>query len=201
MEHTRRKSSRLKGFDYNTPGAYFVTICTYKMRMLFWEDPTGIKNLTIDKRLNFAGQIADEAIKNLPKVFPLRIEKYVIMPNHIHLIILLTQHAEGKGANSTLCRAIGYLKRAITLDLRKEDVDDVIWHRSFYDHIIPMKAIIRIYGNILTTTRINGRKTDFLRNLITNDFCTGGAWSRPRIRDGRFRAVTSPARTWFCPIL
>ena len=136
MEYTRRKSPRLKGFDYNTPGAYFVTICTCKMRMLFWEDPTGIKHLPIDKRLNFAGQIADEAIKKLPKVFPLRIEKYVIMPNHIHLIILLTQHADGRGANSTLCRAVGYLKRAITLALRKEDVDDVIWHRSFYDHII-----------------------------------------------------------------
>lgn len=65
MEFTRRKSPRLKGFDYNTPGIYFITICTYKMRMLFWEEPMCVKPLPVSDRLNFAGQIADDAVRNL----------------------------------------------------------------------------------------------------------------------------------------
>ena len=136
MEYKERKSPRLKTFDYNMPGVYFVTFCTYKMRMLFWENPLHSEAFSGDERLNFAGQIADEVINELPQTFPIEIKKYVIMPNHIHMMVLIKEKSSGTGANSMLCRIISYAKRKITLKLREKKVDETIWNRSYYDHIV-----------------------------------------------------------------
>lgn len=136
MEYNRRKSPRLKGFDYNTPGMYFVTVCTYKMRMLFWDNPTHPKNDNFEYNLNFAGKIANETIKSLPNQFPVEIQKYVVMPNHIHIILLVKSNCGIKTLTGIVSRSIGYLKMRISHKLREFNVDDVIWQRSFHDHII-----------------------------------------------------------------
>ena len=149
MEQPTRKSPRLKAFDYSTPGVYFVTICTYKMRMLFWEKPMRPALENHSENLNFAGKIADEIIRTLPKKFPVVIDKYVIMPNHVHLMIRITEYLNGTGANSTLCRIISYTKREISLALRKNNIDEKIWHRSFYDHVVRNeKDYVRILSYI-----------------------------------------------------
>ena len=136
MEYTERKSPRLKEYDYSAPGVYFVTVCTYKMRMLFWENPLDENLAEKGEYLNFAGKIADEVIRSLSDVFPVGIKKYVIMPNHIHLMIVILEQNARKGCDATLCRVVGYMKRKITIALRKRSVDDIIWQRSFHDHII-----------------------------------------------------------------
>ena len=136
MEQIERRSPRLKGFDYNAPGVYFVTVCTCKMRMLFWENPMCLDSAPVEGKLNFAGKIADEIIRALPDIFEVKIEKYVIMPNHIHMLIFVTERSVGNGANAMLCRIVGYAKRKISLALREKGVDEIIWQRSFYDHIV-----------------------------------------------------------------
>ena len=137
MEFNKRKSPRLDGYDYSTPGVYFVTICTYKMRMLFWEKPMRPAFENHSENLNFAGKIADEIIRTLPEKFPVVIDKYVIMPNHVHILLSIKPYDNIiKTQTGLLPQIIGYLKAKISHRLREFNVDDIIWHRSFYDHVV-----------------------------------------------------------------
>jgi REP element-mobilizing transposase RayT len=80
-----RHSLRLQGFDYSSPGFYFVTICTQNRMCLFGD---------INERimvLNDAGEAVNEEWANLSLRFPhIVMGKYVVMPNHIHAIIHIT---------------------------------------------------------------------------------------------------------------
>lgn len=93
MEFNRR-SIRLKEFDYTTPWWYYVTICTDERKYSFGR----IRNGKME--LNLFGKIADECRQNIPAHFPqTEIDYYVIMPNHVHGIIIIN----GRG---TACRAL-----------------------------------------------------------------------------------------------
>ena len=81
-----RRSVRLKGHDYSTPGMYFVTICTWERRCLLGE---------IHEHhmvLNEAGTIVDKVWQSTASVRPcVALDEYVVMPNHLHGIIILTE--------------------------------------------------------------------------------------------------------------
>src|SRR5690606_6938751 len=79
-----RRSIRLKGYDYSQEGAYFVTIVTWRRDFLFGEIVNG------EMILNEHGQIADECWREIPNHFPhVELGAYVIMPNHMHGIIVI----------------------------------------------------------------------------------------------------------------
>ena len=78
-----RRSIRLKGYDYSKEGLYFITICCQNMAHRFGRVANG------QMLLNAAGLMVDKWIKELENKFPdIQIDEYVIMPNHIHLIII-----------------------------------------------------------------------------------------------------------------
>ena len=80
----RRRSLRLKGYDYAQAGAYFVTICTQDRICLFGE--------VVDSsmRLNGAGQMLVGLWDDIPARFPdVELDAFVVMPNHLHGVILL----------------------------------------------------------------------------------------------------------------
>lgn len=80
-EHSRR-SIRLSGYDYASPGAYFVTICTQDRKYLFG------RIVNAEMTLNEFGHIADNAWRELPCRFPgIEPDEFMVMPNHIHGII------------------------------------------------------------------------------------------------------------------
>lgn len=95
MTHQRtrnRRSIRLKGYDYTQPGAYFVTICTYQRIHLFGEVVDG------EMRLNAFGEIVRQAWFDLPNHYGhVELDAFVVMPNHIHGIIILTADTVGAG--------------------------------------------------------------------------------------------------------
>jgi len=77
----RRRSVRLKGYDYAEPGAYFVTVCTRDHACLFGHVVNG------EMRLNEAGEIARQEWFNTAAIRPyvrLNENEYVVMPNHMH---------------------------------------------------------------------------------------------------------------------
>lgn len=77
-----RKSIRLKNYDYSKEGLYFITICTQNREYLFGEIVNG------KMILNNAGLMIEKIYKELPVYFEnIKIEEYVIMPNHFHCII------------------------------------------------------------------------------------------------------------------
>jgi REP element-mobilizing transposase RayT len=80
---------RLKGYDYSQAGAYFVTICTQGRACLFGEVVDG------EMRLNDAGRMVVAEWERLPALFPnVVLDAFVVMPNHIHGIVILTDPAD-----------------------------------------------------------------------------------------------------------
>ncbi len=91
-----RRSIRLKGYDYSQAGLYFVTICCQDRECLFGKI-VGAENFLPEMVLNDAGKIANECWLKIPEHFPNAVlHEYIIMPNHVHGIIELT---ETVGAN------------------------------------------------------------------------------------------------------
>ena len=80
---------RLKEYDYSNPGAYFITICTKNGKCSFGEIEDGRMNL------NGTGKMIETEWKDLPKRFSFaQLDEFVIMPNHIHGIIILTDRGQ-----------------------------------------------------------------------------------------------------------
>ncbi|WP_254174650.1 transposase [Planktothrix pseudagardhii] len=78
-----RRSIRLKGYDYTQPGGYFVTLCTKEKQCLFGDIVQG------EMRFNSLGVIAFNIWQQIPKTFPhVELDYFVIMPNHIHGILI-----------------------------------------------------------------------------------------------------------------
>ena len=80
----RRQSTRLQDWDYSAPAAYFVTICAYQRELLFGK--------VVDDQMviNDFGQIVDEEWSRSVDIRKeLDLDDYVVMPNHLHGIVIL----------------------------------------------------------------------------------------------------------------
>ncbi len=128
-----RKKIRLTGYDYSLPGAYFITVCTKDRKALFWANvgadnirPNGIK-------LSVTGNCVKSAIENIPNKYPyINVDKYCIMPDHIHIILTINAYADGRIISApTVSTVIGQLKRIVS-----KQVGFSVWQKSFVDEII-----------------------------------------------------------------
>ena len=135
----QRKSLRLKGYDYGASGYYFVTLCTKARACLFWQNPVGADSIRPSPLLlTPLGQTVDTAIQEIPNHYPgVRVDKYVIMPNHVHMILAL---GPGGGRmlsapTKSLSTVVGQMKRASS-----RAAGAPLWQRSFHDHIIRSQA-------------------------------------------------------------
>ena len=89
MALPQRKTNRLPDYDYSTPGAYFITICTKERKCLFWENVGASIARPQTPQLSRYGLIADAAFQNIPNCYPeISLDHYVVMPNHIHLLLV-----------------------------------------------------------------------------------------------------------------
>ena len=133
--YEKRKHSRLKTYDYTNSGCYFITFCT-KDRAHVLSSIVGRGALTPPRvELTNIGKIAAEVIERTSVVYPgISIDNYVIMPNHIHVVIRLN---EGTGGQSRppLQRLIQRFK-SITTRRGWEMGRRKLWQRSYYDHVI-----------------------------------------------------------------
>ena len=117
----RRKNIRLKYYDYSEEGMYFITICTRNRIKLFGEIET--KEIKLTK----VGKIVEKSIINLEKIYNnITIDEYIVMPNHIHIIIIINEKN-----NLTISRIINQYKGRIT-----KTIGYPIWQKLFYEHII-----------------------------------------------------------------
>jgi len=138
----KRKPTRLKGYDYSTPGAYFVTICTHDRKCLF-SNIVGAIHESPENKLTKYGEILKRIIETLHDRFNVSIPKYVIMPNHIHLIIEIYNDDEKRAIResplqyhrSVIDKIVGFLKMNVSKKIHKTD-NEKIWQRSYHDHII-----------------------------------------------------------------
>ena len=131
MELPKRKSSRLPEYDYSTPGAYFVTICTHDRQCILSDIIVGADAPGGPQpRLTDAGRVVEQYILSTERIPGFYVEKYVIMPNHVHLILRL-EGGPPRASAPTVSDAVGALKRLVNRRLGSN-----IWQRSFHEHVM-----------------------------------------------------------------
>jgi REP element-mobilizing transposase RayT len=172
-----RRSIRLKGYDYSQPGYYFVTICVQDRISLFGACSNGVMQLSA------AGEMIVRLLLSLIERFPtIKIESFVVMPNHIHFIIEFVgavgatlvvaqdstnaQDAQDRAGTRpaptkvpTLGVVVGAFKSITTHQYTigvEEDgwpmFNGRLWQRNYYEHIIR-----------------NGRALNAIREYINNN--------------------------------
>ena len=142
-----REATRLPNYDYSTPSAYFVTVCTHS-RIDYFENPDCVR-------------ICREVWESLPEHHNVKLDQFVIMPDHIHFILWICAKPElggdfktednETGDNCTtggihasrpdkcspnLSTVVQNLKAETTRRIRAELEIGFGWQRSFYDHVI-----------------------------------------------------------------
>ncbi|HAO99202.1 MAG TPA: transposase [Fibrobacteres bacterium] len=146
-----RQTTRLRGYDYASPGTYFVTLNAQNRLHLFGEIVNG------SVQLNMYGKLAFDCWEQIPTHFPyVHLDEFIIMPNHVHGILQIlkdpiesvgTRHAVSRrdpkelfgnpisGALSTIIRSF---KSETTrkINLLRGSPGEIVWQRRFHDHII-----------------------------------------------------------------
>ena len=126
MTFYSRKSPRIPNYDYSSENYYFITICAHEKRCIF-----GSVNA-----LNTIGLIVSKHIEQIQMHYQtVNVDKYVVMPNHVHLILYLDS---GKEADTR--HIIGQFKSGVSREVRKLYPDIQLWQRSFHDHVIRNQA-------------------------------------------------------------
>jgi REP element-mobilizing transposase RayT len=147
-EHHRR-SIRLKEYDYSKPAGFFITICTHNRKLIFGQITNG------EIKLSEIGRIAKNYWEEIPSHFTnAALDEYVIMPNHIHGIILILDYVDYVGARhasplqppqiprgtkpKSLGTIVGSFKSATTKHINqiRKTPGIPLWQRNYYEHII-----------------------------------------------------------------
>ncbi len=139
----KRKEIRLKEYDHSTDGGYFVTICTKGKRHLLSTIRVGDGLLDIPYvELTDKGRIVEEQFEIMNALYEnIKVNHYVIMPNHIHFIVEIAEQNGTSGRpsptreNAIIPRYISTLKR-----FTNKKCNSDLWQRSYYDHIIRNEA-------------------------------------------------------------
>jgi hypothetical protein len=151
----KRKTIRLKDYDYSQPGEYFITICTYNKVYILGEI------VADEMRLSREGIIAQQYWRQIPSHFKnVELDEYtkdapycgatfsgLRLPNHLHGILILCEHTVGieyiQPLQKTFQHVIPNLipsiirsfKAAVTLECSKME-SHFHWQRNYYEHII-----------------------------------------------------------------
>ena len=134
----QRKPTRLKNFDYNSTGAYFITLCMENRQQILSQIvgvdvPGDPKNA----ELSSYGIVADKYIKQMSKFYEnITVNQYVIMPDHIHILLFVRENGSPRTSTptkqtSTVSHFISTFKRFCNKEYGKN-----IWQRGFHDHMI-----------------------------------------------------------------
>lgn len=129
----QRKRIRLPEYDYSSNGAYFITFCTKgRERLLSHVDVGATIGRPPEVVLTDWGRIVEEAIQTLPEYYTIiTVDNYVIMPNHVHLLLFMYSDSGRPMVAPTVSRVIQQLKGIVSKRIGK-----TIWQRSYYDHVI-----------------------------------------------------------------
>ncbi len=152
MDFPQRKRTRLQNYDYSSPGAYFITVCTKNRDCCLSEISVGDGVLDVPQtQLTKWGKLAETRILEINEVYThIRIDKYVIMPNHIHMLVFLSEQDGTSGTpsptNAIIPQLVSSFKRMVNRECGAN-----IFQRSYHDHIIRSKEdYLRIWNYIDT---------------------------------------------------
>lgn len=164
-----RKSTRLSDFDYSHVGAYFITICARERQDLLAQIIEPKQSFTVGEglapptnhrlfeckgnvcaHLKPCGKIAEEQLLSLETRYPhIVITDYVIMPDHVHAIIVLRELAGGPRPSPTLDDIICAYKSLTARVCKQICGVEKIFQRSYFDHIIRDKDDYELKRNYI----------------------------------------------------
>ena len=137
MDFPNRKPNRLPSFDYSTPGAYFITICIKGKKCRLGHIVGGGAFDAPQIKLSTAGKVVEKYILSGNCISGVYVDKYVIMPNHIHMILFVNGTASNgtskapSPTNAVIPHFVSTFKRFCHRDL-----GETLFQRSYHDHII-----------------------------------------------------------------
>ena len=138
----KRKGNRLTDYDYSRNGAYFITICTQGRQQILWESDAFTEDDNVGASiarpqraptLSKTGKVVEQCIWEIPAHYPhISVEKYAVMPNHIHLLLLIQREQDGRPMVApTVSTVMQQFKGIVSKQLSRP-----IWQKSFHDHIV-----------------------------------------------------------------
>ena len=127
-----RKNNRLCSYDYSNIGTYFVTVCTKNRQPVLWNSLVGAISDRPPIKLSKYGEIVDEAIRAISRHYPtVLVEKYAIMPDHIHLLLRIVDTDGRSLIAPTISSVVRHFKGSVS-----KKCGTAIWQKGFYDHIV-----------------------------------------------------------------
>ena len=144
---SRRKSTRLKEYDYSSSGAYFVTICTHERKCLFGKVVDGEMELNENGKIVKSEWLKTEEIRDNVST-----DEFIIMPNHLHGILFIDEPADRRGTvhraptaerfgqptSNSIPTIIRSFKATVTKQINegRNTPGLPVWQRGFYDRIV-----------------------------------------------------------------
>jgi putative transposase len=131
-----RRCPRLRGYDYSTPGIYFITFCTAHRTHRLSRVVAGEIVLTHDGRC--AAPAWRTLLRNLPEV---RVLAGVMMPDHVHLLLQLRADISPR---KSMSKIVGAMKAcaAAAINRARSAPGSPVWQRSFYDSVVRTRSAI-----------------------------------------------------------
>jgi len=143
MEMPIRKNIRLRGYDYSQNGCYFITVCVRDKHEILGKIFVGDDAHIVPKKIKLTehGIVAEKFIKNINHIYnDVCIDKYVIMPNHVHMILIIKNknRPENNGPMRASAPTNAIIPRVIRSFkiLTSKECGLSLWQRAYYDHII-----------------------------------------------------------------
>ena len=91
--------------------------------------------------------IVDSVIRSVPERFNVTLDRYVIMPNHVHLIVMISEEDARRTipesplqGRSIISKVVGYIKMNASKAIRQQYGDVTVWQRGYHDHVIRNQA-------------------------------------------------------------
>jgi REP element-mobilizing transposase RayT len=162
MKKRDRRSVRMVNYDYSAPGAYFITICTFRRANLLGEIKDG------SARLSAAGKLVEQCWLEIPQRYEnILLDEFVIMPNHFHGILLLETGGDSPPDTSVdgssrvqthpfryppahrrrmlIPRIVGYFKMnsAKRINRMRGTSGERVWQRNYYERVVRSEDELR----------------------------------------------------------
>jgi putative transposase len=183
-ELPKRKSIRLPDYDYSQAGLYFITICTHQQHCTLGRIMDDVM------LLNKCGQIVrEEWIRSAGIRKEIELAEYMIMPNHFHAIVVITEQSRGDRLvarpptdtsglrpNGAVQGSVGALiagfKSAVTARMNtiQKTPGKKFWQRNYWEHIIRDQKSYEDIANYIINNPINWKKDSMYRDVfVLND--------------------------------
>lgn len=155
MKYLQRKPTRIPKYDYSQNNYYFVTICAQSKACIFGET----------EELNRFGVIAQEEMEKISSHYSgVFVDKFVIMPNHVHGIFVIDREKNSK-ENISLSQIVGLYKSGVSRKIHAILPSLAVWQRSFHDRVIRNQKEYEMIWMYIETNPIRWKEDCFYEGV------------------------------------